>query len=202
MTITAVIFDLGGVLVRTEDRRPRERLASRLSLTFAALNDLFFNSESARLAMQGKLTAQDHEGIIRSRLGLSQSEFAVVLADFWGGDALDTGLVDYLRSLRPEYQTALLSNAWDDLRQILSNHLNILDAFDEVIISAEVGVAKPDPRIYQIALERLKVEPQEAVFVDDFVENIEAARQLGFHAIHFRDPDQTLQEINSLLASA
>ncbi|MFU8773092.1 MAG: HAD-IA family hydrolase, partial [Anaerolineales bacterium] len=165
MTISAVIFDLGGVLLRTENRDPRENLASRLSMTYAELDDLVFNSESARKAMRGEITSLEHWENTRLKLGLTSSEFAPMPKEFWAGDKLDNELVDYLRSLRPEYKTALLSNAWDDLRPALQDHLQILDAFDETIISAEVGFTKPDPHIYQIALERLEVPPHEAVFV-------------------------------------
>jgi glucose-1-phosphatase len=213
MTISAVIFDLGGVLLRTDNREPRENLASRLSMTYAELDDLVFNSESARKAMRGEITSLEHwENIrlklgltsehwenIRLKLGLTPSEFAPVPKEFWAGDKLDTELVDYLRSLRPEYKTALLSNAWDDLRLVLQDHLQILDAFDETIISAEVGFTKPDPHIYQIALERLEVPPQEAVFVDDFVENVKAAHKLSLHTIQFKHPNQVIEEINAML---
>jgi glucose-1-phosphatase len=199
MTISAVIFDLGGVLLRTDNREPRENLASRLSMTYAELDDLVFNSESARKAMRGEITSLEHWENIRLKLGLTPSEFAPVPKEFWAGDKLDTELVDYLRSLRPEYKTALLSNAWDDLRLVLQDHLQILDAFDETIISAEVGFTKPDPHIYQIALERLEVPPQEAVFVDDFVENVKAAHKLSLHTIQFKHPNQVIEEINAML---
>jgi HAD superfamily hydrolase (TIGR01509 family) len=57
---------------------------------------------------------------------------------------------------------------------------------DDILISAEVGLAKPDPRIYRLAAERLGVRPDEAVFVDDFAANVEGARAVGMRAIHFR----------------
>ena len=56
---------------------------------------------------------------------------------------------------------------------------------DEMIISAEEGIAKPDERIYRIALEKMGVEPEEAVFLDDLSANVEAARQLGMKAVQF-----------------
>ena len=95
--------------------------------------------------------------------------------------------------------TGLLSNAWDDLRSILINRWRIEDAFHDVIISAEVGLAKPNPDIYRLALERLQVTPFEAVFVDDFIENIQSAREVGMHAIHFRNSEQARDELLQLL---
>lgn len=199
MSIRAVIFDLGGVLVRTTDPAPRARLAERLGLSPAELSRIIFDEESAYQATLGAITTQEHWEAVRRKLGLSPEEFPDVPAEFWGGDTLDQDLVDYLRALRPRYKTALLSNAWDDLRQVLEEHWKITDAFDEVFISAEVGLLKPDPRIYRLALERLGVAPQEAVFVDDFPENVAGARAVGMHAIQFRDSGQARAEVEAVL---
>ena len=73
------------------------------------------------------------------------------------------------------------------------------DAFDIVVGSGDVGIMKPDPRIFLIALERLGVEPHEAVFVDDFIQNIHGAQALGISAIHFRNREQAIQELEQLL---
>jgi epoxide hydrolase-like predicted phosphatase len=201
MPIKAVIFDLGGVLVRTEDQQQRRQLADRLGISRHQMYHLVFDSQSAQLASQGKMTVAEHWEAVRQALGLPEEEFQRVPQEFWAGDRLDMELVVYIRSLRPRYRTALLSNAWDDLRGYLTDHWRIADAFDELVISAEVGVTKPEPRIYRLALERLGVAPGEAVFVDDFKENVDAARALGIHTIHFRDRQQALAELEGMLDS-
>jgi epoxide hydrolase-like predicted phosphatase len=201
MHIRAVIFDFGGVIVRTDDRAPRERLAARLGMTHDQLSSLVFDSQSALQAALGKITTQEHWETLRNELGVFPDDLANLPLDFWGGDVLDQELVDYIRALRPDYKTGLISNAWDDLRQVLENTWKIADVFDEIIISAEVGVAKPDPGIYQTALERLAVTPQQAVFVDDFPANIEGARAVGMHAIHFKNSLQARQELDNMLNS-
>jgi len=197
--IRAVIFDLGGVLVRTEDRTPRTRLATRLGMTYDELSSLVFDSPSSQQATLGQLGVAEHWEAVRLSLGLSPQIFQSVKEEFWAGDALDTSLVDFLRALRPRYQTALLSNAWGNLREVLERDWKILDAFDQVIISAEVGLMKPDEAIFCLALERLGVAPGEAVFVDDFAHNVEAARLAGLHAIHFRSAVQARLELEQLL---
>ena len=199
MGIKAVIFDFGGVLVRTGDLSPRQHLAARLGLSYDEISQLVFESESARRATLGQITTQQHWDSVRKKLGLSPEELPSVPLQFWGGDALDTGLVEFIRSLQPAYKTGLLSNAWDNLRAVLENGYKIADAFDEIIISAEVGMAKPDPRIYRLALQRLDTVPGEAVFVDDFAENVEAARAVGVIAIHFANPAQVRAELQQLL---
>ncbi len=199
MSIRAVIFDLGGVLLRTEDQSHRAKLVERLGITREQMYYHVFDSPSAQQATVGKMSAASHWEAVRQALGLSPEEFPSVMEDFWAGDRLDTDLISVIRSLRPRYKTALLSNAWDNLRQALEQDWGIADAFDELFISAEVGLAKPDSRIYQLALERLNVAPPEAVFVDDFMENVIAAQRLGIHAIHFRNPHQAIGELRALL---
>jgi glucose-1-phosphatase len=199
MAIRAVIFDLGGVLLRTEDPIPRRQLGERLGISREQMYYHVFDSPSAQQATVGKISATNHWETVRQALRLSHEEFPSVVDAFWAGDRLDTSLVDSIRALRPLYKTALLSNAWDNLRPALEQEWKIADAFDEVFISAEVGVAKPDPRIFELALSRLQVSPPEAVFVDDFLDNVTAARQLGIQAIHFRNSTQALGELRVLL---
>ena len=75
MAIKAVVFDFGGVLVRTEDRTPRQRLADSLGMTYDQVNELIFESESARKATVGEITTQEHWETLRSDLDMSEDEF-------------------------------------------------------------------------------------------------------------------------------
>jgi putative hydrolase of the HAD superfamily len=87
--------------------------------------------------------------------------------------------------LRPSYKLAILSNADISLRERLEGDIGIHDLFDDIVCSAEVGMAKPEPAIYELAAERLGLEPSECVFVDDLDTNVEAARQVGMQAVLF-----------------
>ena len=198
MTIRAVYFDLGGVIVRTGDREPRAKLAERLGMSYEELAKAVFENESSRRASLGAVSTQEHWADVIQRLGLPPSEADSVQQEFFAGDTLDLDLINFLRSLRPKYRTGLLSNAWSDMREYLVGQ-KIDNAFDQLIISAEVGIMKPDVRIYRLALEKLGVAPAEAVFVDDSIVNIEGARAVGMYAIQFTRPDQTLEELKKLL---
>jgi glucose-1-phosphatase len=199
MNIKAVIFDLGGVLVRTESQQSRQRLAASLGYTPENLYHLVFDNPSAVKATLGQVTWQEHWQMVGQILKMDAREVSAVQEAFFADDRLDEELVTFIRTLRPRCKTALLSNAWDNLRSFLENTWHIADAFDEIIISAEVGMAKPDPRIYHLILQRLGVEADQAVFVDDFIQNIEAARQVGLQTVHFRTPAQALDELYTLL---
>ncbi len=197
-TFRAVFFDLGGVIVRTVDREPRTKLAERLGMSYDELDKAVFENESSARASLGAISTEEHWAAVVQRLGLPPAQADIVRQEFFAGDTLDLDLIAFIRSLRPKYRTGLISNAWPDMRAFLVSQ-NIADAFDQLIISAEIGIAKPDARIYQLALEKLGVAPAEAVFVDDFARNIAGARAVGMYAIQFTQPDETLEELKQLL---
>ena len=68
-----------------------------------------------------------------------------------------------------------------------------------MVDSAFVGCRKPDPRIYQLTLERVELEPEQCIFIDDMQINVDAANELGLHAVHFRETAQARAEVHSLL---
>jgi putative hydrolase of the HAD superfamily len=76
------------------------------------------------------------------------------------------------------------------------------DAFDQMVISAEVGMVKPEPQIYEKVVSDLNVVPAEAVFVDDFPENVASAKAVGLRAIQFISPEQTLRDLERMLDGA
>ena len=197
ITIRAVIFDYGGVLVRTEDDGLRRAWEQRLGLEAGELDRIVFESETARLAAMGKLDEAEHWRWVAQRLGLSPQQAAAFTFDFFASDQADPELAELIRSLRPRYKTGLLSNCWPSLRSTLQ-HQQLDGLFDALILSCEVGTAKPDPRIYQEALRQLGVAPHEAVFIDDFPANVEGARALGLHAIPFRDTPSLRRALKAL----
>jgi epoxide hydrolase-like predicted phosphatase len=195
----AVIFDFGGVLMRTENREPRTQLARSLGRTYEQLEDVVFNGPTGLPATLGELSAEQHWSSVAKTLKIEERQIPGFQDKFWDGDRMDSQLVEHIRDLKGRYRTALLSNAWSDLRDYLVDRWKIADAFDLMMISAEVGLAKPDPRIYQLVLERLQVPAQAAIFLDDVLENVEAARSVGLTGIHFRSADQALTDLEHIL---
>lgn len=197
--IRAVLWDFGGVLMRTEDGEPRTRLAEQYGLTRYEIEELLWGNEAAVQATTGAVSAEQHWRQVAARLGHPDGDLTGLQQRFFGGDQLDRELVAWIRELQETYRTGLISNAFDDLRPLLAEQLKIMDAFDVVVISAEEGLKKPQPGIYQAALQRLGLLAHEAVFVDDFIENVKAAQQLGMYAVHFRNADQARSEVQQLL---
>ena len=199
MTIRAVYFDLGGVILRTEFQAPRQHMAERLGMEYEDLIKLVFDSQTAIQATTGLLSEDEHWAAVARRLHLPESDTQALRDEFFAGDVTDLHLLELIRGLRKHYKVGLISNAWSGLRPWIVKN-KFADVFDAMIISAEVRAAKPDARIYQVALEALGVAPAEALFLDDFAANVDGARAVGMQAIHFVRPEQALGELNQILA--
>ncbi len=199
--IKALISDFGGVLMRTRADVSRRALEQRLELPPNTIEARVFSSELSLSAQHGVISEETFWRTLEReldlpRFGLTSQEF---YREFFAEDFLDEELVAFIRSVRPGLKTGLISNAWDGLREMLQTRVPIADAFDVMVISAEEKIAKPDPRIYHSALERLSVQAAEAIFLDDFIENIHAANTLGLIGVHFQSSTQAQRDIRALL---
>ena len=198
MTIKAIFFDLGGVLLRTEYQSPRQKLAERFGMDYEDIDKIVFGSPTARQATVGEVTEGQHWHAVMKLLKQPAEEYKNIEREFFAGDVLDRTLINFLRSLRSHYKTGLISNAWSGLRAYIERE-KFDDAFNKLIISAEVKVAKPSAKIYHIALDQLQVQANEAVFVDDVWENIQACEKVGMKGILFKNAESTIKQIKALL---
>ena len=183
--IKAIIFDVGGVIVRSGSRQGRTRWEKRLGLKEWESENIIFNSEMNQKAERGEVSDESFWKWAKSELQLSDAEYSEFIVDFWADNKVDQDLMALIRGLRPQYQTAVISNATDTLRQDMKERYQISDAFDLIVCSAEEHIVKPEPEIFLRTLARLKVKPEESLFVDDMEVNVDAARKLGMTAIRF-----------------
>lgn len=197
LNIRAVIFDLGGVILRTEDPEPRLAVAARLGMTRAELEEIVFNNPVAREAERGQVNDAAVWAEVARRLQIPLEEIPDFSHEFFRGDRIDRNLVEFIRGLRPRYRTGLLSNTWTvDLASSLQTRYKIIDTFDVIISSAQQKMRKPEPEIFYLVLRELGVRPEEAVFVDDFQRNVKAAVETGIHGLHFTSPEQAIRDLH------
>jgi putative hydrolase of the HAD superfamily len=110
-------------------------------------------------------------------------------------------LFAYYRELHESgVRLALLTNNVREWEPLWRSKLPVDEIFETVVDSAFVGLRKPDPAIYGIVLERLGLAAEACAFVDDIAVNVDAARSLGFAAVHFRDTEQAIAELRALLS--
>jgi epoxide hydrolase-like predicted phosphatase len=183
--IKAVIFDVGGVLVRTSDWTLRRHWEEKLGLASGQSEELVFGEPMGTRAQLGEISTEELWLWIGQQQKLSPIELSAFQTDFWARDELDQNLVNLLDGLRGNYQLAIISNAMDNLRILLTQQYPIADRFELIISSAEEGIMKPDTEIYKRTLDRLSVQPEEAIFIDDSAENVAGARDVGLQAVLF-----------------
>ena len=201
MNITTVVLDFGGVLVRTADRSSRQKWERELGLNDNQLDDIVFGSEIARLATIGKAEMEDIWLNVQKELSLSDTQLEELLIDFWVNDQLDQCLIKAFVALRSNFRTAILSNIWTGGRQYFQDKFGIKEGLtaDRIFVSCEMGLAKPDPEIYQVMANELDVQLTEIFFVDDFIENIEVAKTLGMHTHLFTNPHEAIYLLNRMV---
>lgn len=199
--ITALVLDFGGVIVRTEDHKGRIELEEKFHLTPGTAHELVFYSSIANSATVGEAEPDEIWQHVAGELSLTPQELSQFKESFWAGDNMDEELIRFFKSCRSKYKTAILSNAWKNLREVLAETYNIVEgqSVDHILISAELGVAKPDPKIYKILANTLDCPYHEILFVDDFIENIQAAKSLGIQTIHYQPDLDLINEIKSKL---
>lgn len=199
MSFKAIIFDMGGVLVRTVEQAPRDQLADSLGISRMELTKAVFDSPTAHMAENGQISEEMHWNTVLDSWNIPGTARRHFIETFWAGDRLDENLIGFLRKLHSHYKTGLLSNAWDGVRNAVQSRYGFLDEFDVSIFSAEVKVRKPAREAFQLMVDRLDVDPTEAIFIDDFLLNIDGARQAGLTAVHFTDSVKAIKDIESLL---
>ena len=192
------MFDFGGVLMRTLDLMPRRRWEIRYGLPEWGLAKLVFDNPIAKQATVGKAQSSDVWNYVGVELDLSDNQLADLESDFWDGDKLNLDLLDYIKSHSEVYRSIILSNAWLEARDVFDS-IPELKMFEEIIISAEIGIAKPDTSIFLHACEKVGVAAYQVVFVDDIVENVKAAIALGMNGIVFESTSQTLSDLNVVI---
>lgn len=183
----ALIFDFGGVLMKTRTRAPRLGWDDRLGLPHGTVERVVHSSEAWRLAQIGALSMQDYWLDVARQLHISPDLLPTLEADYFSADELDLDLVAWIRAQRAEgRRVALLSNDSPTLRQKLER-LGITDLFEPLVISGDIGVMKPDAAAYHIVLERLGLPASQTVFIDDMPANISGAQAVGMGALHYQD---------------
>lgn len=178
-------------VVRTFDSSGVTALERAAGLAEGTTAKIGFAPETVLPALRGEITPQEWVAAIAEGLaGLLEDETAA-----WElGSALlespfraDETVVALLRRARIRVPVVLVSNAMLGLEADLDS-LGLSDLADDVVNSARVGIAKPDPRILELAAARVRVRPERCLFVDDSPENVEAAAALGMRAVRYHGP--------------
>ena len=198
--IKAVIFDWGGVLEPLPDAAHFARWEGQMGLPAGSLVEILWGPVWEQLEV-GAISGETYETHVCARCGFRDHDELEAFYQAFYPQQIQPQMLAAVAALRPRYRVALLTNTFAGQREHITRVAGAAPdtLFDAYINSAEVQMRKPTPAIFHHALERLGVQPAEAVFIDDLPRNIEAASALGLHTILHRDPAEILAALSALL---
>jgi HAD superfamily hydrolase (TIGR01509 family) len=206
MAIKAVVFDVGGVLERVDDDAWPEvwvgRWERRMNLPAGRVLAALAEHAPGGEMVTGGVSEAQMRAVYAEALGLDDEQADQMMAELWDAycGELDVELRDFAAGLRPAYSTGILSNSADGARREEQRRYGFEELVDVIVYSHEVGLAKPDPGVFRLTEQRLDVEPDEVVFLDDQPGHVEAARTLGWHALVHRSTPESIRQVRRLLA--
>ena len=198
MTIKALIWDMEGVLMLTDESDLPMKVAKALNAPYEKVREIFFSDYNDRVDL-GEVTQDQFNEYILDILQMpGENKYLIekiINEDFY----IDEELLKKIIGMRRDYKMGLISNYSNELRKKIENEWAFKSAFDEIIISCEVCLIKPDPEIFNLMLDRLGVRADESVFIDDRIKNIDGAKKMGFHTIFYTNKGQAMEELARIL---
>lgn len=210
--LDAVIFDLGGVLTTpvlesfADFEKDLGLKPGELVKTFREHYATTDGSSDFHLLETGQITEADYYKRLGAKLGEMGSTItmpedpAEVRKKLWGRIRRNDEMIETARTIAEHYKVGLLTNnvkEWGGWREFYPT-----EVFEVVVDSSEVGMRKPDPRIYRLTCERLGVAPGRAAFVDDIEDNVVGARNVGLIGIHFTTNGEVMERLRPLFPKA
>lgn len=190
--IKAVIFDCFGVLAGKGYKRIYQEAGGDLA------KDGDFVTAQLHASNTGEISNAELNRRVAGRIGKTPDAWH---SHVQSQEEPNQELLDYIKTLKTYYKIGMLSNAYFGTakRKFSPDQLAL---FDEVIVSAEVGMIKPEPAIYRYAAEKLGVEPTECAYIDDLPPYVEGAKAVGMQALRYEDVPQVKRELEKILSAS
>jgi len=192
--LSLILFDVGNVILPFDLRIAMKKFEKECGFPSEEIFRRLMGGELDHSFERGKITPQEFYEHVTQELGMeiSYDRFVTIWSDIFSENERVSVLV---RRLRKQYPVALISNTNVLHFEFVYRNFPIVKEVGEFILSYEVGCRKPDPKIYQSALDRFGTTPQGTLYVDDLEKFIEAAHKLGLHGIHFKGADLLEKEL-------
>ncbi len=193
--IKTIIFDYAGVLTPTKDKLDfANSNHEKFNMTIPELMDILY--KNWHKASINEITAKQYWQDLGNKLKTDPGKLKKSIIDTF---PLDYKLIKLIEKLKANYKIVMLSNQIEDwLEEVIDNN-NIRDKFDYFCNSYQIGMKKPDEKIFLIALEQTNSKPNETLFIDDSLVNITKAQELGINTIQFETYDQFIIELKKFI---
>lgn len=191
-----ILFDLGRVLIDFDHTIAVKKISKYCSLDETGIFNLFFDSDLTDKYEKGLISSLEFFQKVKSMLKarISYEEFVPIWNEIF---TPHLGMSEIIESLKDNYSLYLVSNVnklhFEYVQRQFGDHFKF---FSYLFLSYELGLRKPDPKIYKLIIDYLKVRPQNIIYTDDRVELIDAALKLGLDAFLFKSTDSFKKELS------
>ena len=197
MTYQLVLFDLGGVVVEVESDRLVHQVSQLIGRPFEEVQQVVYHTDLLLPFELGRITATAYYEGLKKRLKLRWTYEQFVRA--WNGIFTEhTDVTTLMQQLRKRHRLMALTNTNILHLDHIKASFPSLSVLEDWVASCDVGLRKPDPQFYRLALERAGVRPSEAVYVDDRPEMVEAGRAVGLTAVRFESGRQLNEDLQAI----
>lgn len=198
--VKAIFWDIGGVLLSNGWDRDQRRVV----VTQFGLDQSDFQERHKLIVPElemGRLTLDDYltQTVFMHPQSFTREQFVVAME---AQSVPNEDALALLRSLTGRYRMYALNNESRELNAYRRRAFNLDDSLLAFFTSCYLGLSKPGPAIYRLALDLAGVQPTQALMIDDRLQNVEAARSVGMQAIHFQDAGQARGELERLGAAS
>ena len=201
--IETIFFDFGGVIIKPPNYKWVERWKKQLGISqHPEIVEMLENPNSSHLVQDvclGKIREDHLWALITEKWRINPALLSQIRRKMLSKRQLNQQVLAFMTEVADDYTTAILSNAGDQSRQLMEETYQLHKIVDEIIISAEEGVIKPDQRMFEIAMSRMDAAPATSLLLDDNQENVLAARAFGMRAVQFIDTQQAISEMRFAL---
>jgi putative hydrolase of the HAD superfamily len=196
--IRALILDYGGVISKPQNPDNVNNILKILSQDESDFRNVYHSKREDY--DNGQLSGEEYRLSILQQYGLDQNDSQVInliREDAKSWTQINDSMIQFIKESREKlHKLAIISNMTSDILSFMKKHFQWLELFDELIFSCEIGMNKPDTRIYEACLSRIEIPPHECLFVDDSAENVHGAIKSGMKVIHFKSFFQFWQELD------
>ncbi len=191
--IKCIIFDFGGVIGKPQDQRYVEDMASLLGVDKARWITGYFKHRGSY--DKGLMDVREYWEKVTEGLDLDLSDDqveALNLADTKSWTQINEDTLEWIHSLCKDNVTlALLSNINEGVLKYVKEEFQWLEDFDYLFYSCQMKMLKPEPEIYEAVLDKIGEEPSQCLFIDDGIQNVEGAKQVGLESLRFTTFEET-----------
>jgi putative hydrolase of the HAD superfamily len=205
--VKAIIFDIGGVLELAKERASQKYTKTKGVHEFVAKDlkislDQYFDAIDSTYSdsVEGKISEKKALIIMAKNLKISPKKLEKIYQRGYKKNfKTNKELYKFAFNLRKQgYKIAILSDQWHISKKALVNP-KVTKKFNTAIISCDVGMRKPDPKIYRLILKKLKIKPSESLFIDNQLWNIVPAKNLGMKTVLFKNNKQLFKQLEKML---